>query len=88
MREVKGCQTLTACQLRSWWPPVQTAGNHQVKDQPKIFIDSNPMRLPMRRSSRTMLPSTLRGRLRSSKQKCARHPHVVERLTTILVPAR
>jgi hypothetical protein len=41
MGEVKGCQILTARQLRSWWPPMQTAGNHQMKDQPQIFIDSD-----------------------------------------------
>jgi hypothetical protein len=61
---------------------VQTAGNHQVKDQPKIFIDSNRDAL----ADASQFPHdvtfhTSEGWLRSAKQKCARQAHVVEWLT-------
>jgi hypothetical protein len=60
---------------------MQTAGNHQVKDQPKVFVDSDGDAL----TDASQFPHDVtfhagKGRLRSSEQKRARHPHVLKRL--------
>jgi len=39
--KVERCQRLAARQLCSCRAPVQPAGNHQVKHQPKIILDAN-----------------------------------------------
>src|ERR1700722_2976756 len=80
MRKVEGGEVLPPCQLRSWWTPVQAAGNHQVKDQPEITVEADSNAL----ADAAQFPHYAafhagNGRPGGSQQKGAGDAHVFER---------